>query len=208
MNELAIVNNIEKELQKPVDIKVFPLTPTHRKELRQLRDRNIGELRQRLRTIKQLKTEEYIKKHKKEIQAELRTHEKLIKGLNQDWDKVVRQIKTILRKRKEDESKVKEQLGGFSLSKDYNDISSLDVETKTLKRQYSIDIENVSKKIATEEFEKKFGESFQKSQDHIDKLYQMYEEAINFGDLEIVKGIYYKLKNADSFFEKLSEIKI
>lgn len=43
-NELTLYENIEKQLQKPRNVVVFPLTPTHRKELRLLRNTNIGSL--------------------------------------------------------------------------------------------------------------------------------------------------------------------
>ena len=34
MNELALIEKIDNELQQPNKIEVFPLTPTHRKELK------------------------------------------------------------------------------------------------------------------------------------------------------------------------------
>lgn len=49
-NELVIANKIEKKLRtkRPEKDRVFPLSPTHRKELRQLRDRNISGINLRL----------------------------------------------------------------------------------------------------------------------------------------------------------------
>lgn len=208
MNELALIDKIEERLQERKDIVVFPLTPTHRKELRLLRDRNIGELRSRLRTIKDLKKEEYTKKYKKQIGKELDRHKGLIKGLNDDWKKISNKIKALLQKRVHDEKKVEDTLKMFDRYVDYGSVANLQIHDIKLKREFSIDVEKNAKKIAEKEFEEKFGESFEKSQEHIDNLHTMYEEAINFGDLEIVKEIYYKLKNADAYFTKVAELKV
>lgn len=208
MNELMIVKNIEKRLQIPQEVKVFPLTPTHRKELRQLRDKNIGELRQRLNIIKELKKEEYIKKYKKDIQKELKNYQEVSKALNDDWKKIVDKIKLWIETRKKQEDKIKDSIKKLSLNYDYGDIPQLDVSGKTWKREFSTDMVKLTKNIANQEFESKFGVAFQKSQEHIDQLYTMYEEAINFGDLEIVKEIYYKLKKSDDFFNKVSGLTI
>lgn len=203
-----IVKNIEKRLQIPQEVKVFPLTPTHRKELRQLRDKNIGELRQRLNIIKELKKEEYIKKYKKDIQKELKNYQEVSKALNDDWKKIVDKIKLWIETRKKQEDKIKDSIKKLSLNYDYGDIPQLDVSGKTWKREFSTDMVKLTKNIANQEFESKFGVAFQKSQEHIDQLYTMYEEAINFGDLEIVKEIYYKLKKSDDFFNKVSGLTI
>ena len=208
MNELVLVKKIETKLQRPQEVKVFPLTPTHRKELRQLRDENIGALKQRLRTIKELKKQEYIKKYEKDIAKELKKYKEIAEALNNDWNKIVKTIKLLINSRKSQEFNMKDSIQNLKLSSDYGDFTNLNVDNKSFKREYSFNMEQLTTKIATEEFEKKFGLSFQKSQEHIDRLYTMYEEAINFGDLEIVKEIYYKLKNADSFFIKVAELKI
>lgn len=208
MNEMVLVKDVERRLQRPQDVKVFPLTPTHRKELRELRNQNIGELRQRLRTIKDLKKEEYIKKYHKEIGKELKKYQTIAKKLNTDWKKTISQIKFLIEQRKKYEETFKDSIPMLSRNSDYGSISNLDVLNKDWKREFTINMQELSKRIATQEFEAKFGESFQKSQDMIDKLYTMYEEAINFGDLEIVKEIYYKLKDADKFFEKVGDITI
>lgn len=208
MNELVLVEKIEKRLQQPQEVKVFPLTPTHRKELRELRDANIGQLKQRLRTIRELKKEEYINKYHKDIKLEHEKYEKIATRLNKDWKRIVDSIKAMIDKRIKLEESLKIYTKSINLYNNYGSLPNLNVKNDVWKREFSTNMNDLIKKIATEEFDKKYGSSFQSSQDFIDKLYTMYEEAINFGDLEIVKDIYYKLKDADKFFEKVANIKI
>ncbi len=204
MNELIIADKIEKQLQEPREPTIFPLTPTHRKELRTLRDDNIGSLRQRLRNIETLKREEYQKKYSKDIEKELGKHEKLASYLNKDWKQRLVQINNILQDRKklEEKSDVKR----LYLNSGWEDIAKL--KDFDLKREYTLDREHKANEIARDEFEEKYKETFNSVLKKIDIIFTQYEEAINFGDLEIVKKLYYIMKTSDSFFQKISELKI
>jgi len=204
MNDLVIVDKIEKKLQEPREPTIFPLTPTHRKELRQLRNSNVGNLRSRLSTIETLKREEYEKKYAKEIEKELGKYEGLCETLNTDWEERVKRINKILEERKKLEDK--SNVNKLSLNSGYGDVA--DLSKLEVKREYSLDRKQKSSEIAQEEFNEKYKDKFNAVQKRIDTIVTHYEEAINFGDLEIVKKLYYMMKTADKFFEKVSNLKI
>lgn len=204
MNALMLIDNIEKRLRQKREPIVFPLTPTHRKELRQLRDKNIGELSNQLSTIKQLKKEEYIKKYAKDIEKKFNDKQKVCDKLNTDWGIRIGKIVKLLKGRKELEKAT--DIKFLTLSSDYNNIRTLKISD--LKRKFSIDKENVSKAIAEENFNKKYGANFSAIQKKIVDIVTKYEEAINFGDLEIVKELYYIMKTSNKLFEKIEKLEV
>lgn len=206
MNELVLVDKMEKRLRQPQEPRVFPLTPTHRKELRQLRDRNIGELKNRLNNIKQIKKEEYARKYKNELELESKKYLLVCQELNNDWKKIIEKVNKMISDRKKFEDKQKEIIEKLDLDCNWSGISQL--QPITSKRKYKINIPGVAQQLGKKEFEKKYGKAFEETNKKIDLLVTMYEEAINFGDLEIVKEIYYKLKEADKFIERVAKIKV
>jgi len=204
-NEIMIVRNIENRIKAKREPTIFPLTPTHRKELRQLRDTNVGNLMDRMRTLKQLKREEYKKKYNKEIIKELDSKRDICNFLNEDWKKRIKKINKILQERKAIEKKT--DMKFLETRNSWSDIAKLEPMQKD-ERFASIRVDFVTNQIADGEFEKKFGFKFDEVQKQITDIDTKYEEAINFGDLEIVKELYYIMKTADSFFEKVSKIEV
>lgn len=204
-NELILVDRIEKKLREVREPPVFPLSPSHRKELRELRNRNIGDLRQRLRTIRDLKQEEYKRKYSSDIKSELENYDKVCKLLNNDWNVRIVKLNKILQERKELEKKYNVDL--LKLDHNYNTISQLK-EIKEEERKFSFDSESFANNISEKEFNKKYGKSFEMVSKKIDDVHTKYEEAINFGDLEIVKQLYYIMKSAESFFVDVSNLKV
>ena len=203
-NEIAVIDSIEKRLRverKPI---IFPLTPTHRRELRNLKKRNIGNLREQLNNIRALKQEEYVKKYSENIAKEFLKCKKNVVILNNNWLNIVQNINDLIDKRIEFENKI--GIEPFSLETGYNDICKLDhVE---LKRIFVLDEIKKSKLIAIKQFNIKFGNKFDSVNTIIEKLNVQYEEAINFGDLEIVKKLYYDMKDSDKFFTVVSNFKV
>jgi len=204
MNELILVDKIEKRLQEQREPLIFPLAANHRKELRKLRDDNVGNLRGRLKNIETLKREEYQKKYAKQIEKELEKYVKLSDNLNNDWKERIGKINRILEERKQLEEN--QGVDNLSINQDYGGLCSL--EKLNPKREFSLNRKQKSLEIAKEEFEKKYGDKFNAVEKEIDIVVTHYEEAINFGDLEIVKKLYYIMKKSDSFFIKVSELKI
>ncbi len=203
-----LVDKIEKRLKERREPEIFPLTPTHRKELRQLKNRNLGELKERVRTIKRLKQEEYIKIYSKQIKIAVEKHEKYILSLNGDWQERIKNIQVILDRRKEIEDKAEKKLGEMlpDLQRDYSDVAKLSLGDT--QREYKQNFEKISEKIANSQFQEKYSKLFEKIGEQITDLETKYEEAINFGDLEIVKELYYLMKGSDMFFEKIDNLKI
>ncbi len=203
-NELTIINKIVNKLQEKREPTIFPLSPTHRKELRKLKNDNIGNLTLQLRTIKTLKTEEYQKKYSKQIEKEIQKHVKTVEILNKDWEYRLAIINTTLKGRKEFE--YKHNLTYLYLSHDFTRLTQL--EECIGKRKFDINIKDKVLEIATNEFNKKYNDKFMIVQKEIEKITIHYEEAINFGDLEIVKQLYYLMKSSNHFFEKIEKLKI
>jgi hypothetical protein len=207
MNELTIYNKeIELRLKTKRDITIFPLSAMHRKELRELKSKNIGNLRERLRAIKDLKLQEFKEKNQILIKNVINKNKKVINDLNEQWLKSLDVIEKIINERIENEKKIDRNI--IEIETSYNSLSCLNFKrnecTRVLTCRESYIFENYIKK----EFEIKYGEGFKKMENLLFVLNEQYEEGINFGDLEVVKEIYYKMKEANVFFEKLSQLEI
>lgn len=204
-NELMLIDEIDKKLQQPRKEIVFPLSPTHRKELRQLRNINIGNLKNRMNTIKRLKKEEYLNKYKKQIEKELENQNEKCVKLNNDWKEKIKQLKLIIN----DRIKLEEKMNLVHVKKEtgYGNICNLE-KNFDIKRIFIYKKHEASMSIADEEFENKYGSSFKIVSDKINDIETKYEEAINFGDLEIVKKLYYIMKNVDVLFEKIDKLQV
>lgn len=208
MNELVVIEKIDKKLQERRDPVQFPIAQAHRKELRELRDSNIGNIRQQLKVIKQLKCEEYQKKYSSKIKKDIEEKSKVCDVLNDDWKKRLEQIDKIILDRKKFEEKY--DMSMLDLSNGYIRICELmSIQSSSdYRRSFSLDISKKSDEIASKEFDKIFKAKFDAIEQKIDQISKMYEEAISFGDLEQVKAIYYQLKKSDAFFKKVSELEI
>lgn len=202
-NELMIIENIEKRLKAKREPIIFPLSPTHRKELRNLKSVNIGNLKEQLRNIRKIKQDLYTKKYTLEIQKMLKEKLKICVKLNKDWGERIIKIEKLINERKILEGK---DLNLFTINRGYTDVSSLKVSIGDMKREFIIDEERVIKDITQKSFEDKYGSCFKKVMDQIEDLNTKYEESINFGDLEIVKELYYIMKTSGSLFEKLDKM--
>jgi len=205
VNDLMVVEKIEKKLRlkQDRDSNVFPLTPTHRKELRELRDSNISGLRGRINNIKIIKKEEFIKKHQNQvmkIESKLQAKASL---LNKNFCKIVKEIDSLLESFKtlQDNTMVK----GLTISHNYDHISELG--KIGAKRSYTVSTTAIKDELG-KMFTDKFGQRFDAVDEKIDMMLIQYEEAINFGDLDIVKELYYGLKDADKFLDSIANIKV
>jgi hypothetical protein len=204
-NDLMIVGKIEKRLRTPriKEENVFPLSPTHRKELRALRDKNISGVKSRLQDIQRMKKDEFFNKYREKIEEKANVINPQVKKLNEKFE----ELKTEVNNRIEEIKKLENEsnMDNISVDSDYSDIARL----KTLKstRVYSKDSKAIEKALKNM-FEERFGERFKTVQQKIDKMLEQYEEAINFGDLEIVKELYYSLKDADGFLDEVAKIKV
>jgi hypothetical protein len=76
-----------------------------------------------------------------------------------------------------------------------------------MKRIYEVR-ENHIRNFVRKSFDDKYKISFDEIENFIKKMNETYEEAINFGDLELVKKIYYYLKDSDKLFKKIEDMKI
>ena len=206
--QLAIVGKIETQLRKKREQTVFPLTPTHRKELRVLRDENIGSLRTQIRFIKTEKKEEFKEKFRKQIEKEADKVRKVCEELNKDWEEKIGQIEKIIQERKTLEEENQNQF--LTMTRGY-EVSTL-FSTKNIKenyyRRYTFDLKKAVDTASDTAFEERYGEPFKELDEKIKQINTAYEEAINFGDLEIVKELYYQMKDAEQFLEKIRKMKV
>lgn len=206
VTDLVLIQKIGTQLEKrrKPEENIFPLTPTHRKELRELKQKNIGNLREQLRALKQIKKDEYEKKYLEELKQELQTHIIKIEKLNEDWDNRVAIINKLIQERAELERQT--DVTCLNFSTDYGDLANLN--DISLKRKAYLDIEKKSKEILNKEFEEQYGLPFKQVDEQIDDLATKYEESINFGDLELVKKLYYLMKKSDRLFQNITRMKV
>lgn len=209
-NQLITIKQAEQELQHVrADKSVFPLTPTHRKELRQLRDRNVGRLRQRLRTIKSFKRDAFSELFLQIKKDTVEKIQKKVEKINADYIKLIDDFRVMTQKHIDKENEFLDLYPDLSVSSNYgsklSDIDELkfDEARREIKLKES-DINNIAQKKFNEHFKKMFDDIDQR----IEKLDELYEEAINFGDLEQVKHLYYEMKDADAFLDRLHNITI
>ena len=205
-NELVVIEKITNDL-KISKGNVFPLTPTHRKELRELRANNVSNLHVKIRLIEDELKKQYKAKYSKEIKKEFDIKKKNIELLNNNWIDLKEKLVDLLKTRETFEKSF--DLIDAKLENDWNDVCQLDInDVQNFKRKYSFEEEKVLNSIVTKEFAEKFSVNFEKVRQKIQELDTAYEEAINFGDLEIVKKLYYMTKDADTFLDKLKTIKV
>lgn len=207
MKEIIIIENIDKKLRAKRSTKdsVFPLSPTHRRELRQLRDRNLNDVRSRLRVISNIKKEEFSKKYKDKIQKKADEIEEPIKVMNRKFISIVSNVTREINQLKNMESKV--DMTYVTIKSCYDGVSQLKSSISDYERRYSINDKSIKKALESL-FESKFGDVFKKAGMKIDKMMEQYEEAINFGDLELVKELYYGMKDANKFLDSVSNLKV
>ena len=218
---VALINQTQKEIAYPrADKPVFPLQAMHRKELRKLRDKNVGNLQTQIRFIKSQKRDEF-------IEAFMVTNKATIKKLQTK----AKRYDTILNKRI-----AKLIQCGEGLSKDIQALK--DSEVFNISRSYSLNdffdaicshnrklkenkniresnntlyvnsylSEDNVKDIARKRFEELFSEPFENCNKMVSKINELYEEAINFGDLEQCKNIYYDMKKGDAFIDSIKNL--
>lgn len=204
-NDLMIINNIENKLRtkrKETD-NIFPLSPTHRKELRLLKSSNIGELYNQLDNIKKLKKEEFKQKYFKIVLNKCEEYKKDMTLLNEKYHSMIDKINSMIEELKECENKTDMQI--IDIKYKYDTISSLN--KFGYEREYIISKNNINK-ILEKMFNEKFNKKFNVIKERIEKMSKQYEEAINFGDLEIVKELYYMMKDTDIILNEASKIKV
>ena len=205
-NDLTLIENINKQLRKPREEKdnIFPLSATHRKELRELKKTNISSITSRLSYIRKIKTDEFMKKYDKIFETELKKHDHIIQKLNNLVADMYVSIEKHFAIIKEAEKECNREF--IQISSGYGSIGCLNIE-KEDRRRYSIS-KNAMQNMIRDRFDEAFGKRFGKVQEIINTLSTQYEEAINFGDLELVKKLYYQLKDADTFLTSISEMKV
>lgn len=208
---LALIEKVDKKLQLS-EGNVFPLSPTHRKELRQLKERNIGSLKTQVSVIKSQKRDEFVEKYSKDILKEISKEQKSVDILNNNSQLFAEKITTLALEFEEFEKQHLTENIDVDKNYEFNDMLRCMKKCTTHKNDYGAPIYSVdsraSKKIAEKEFEDKFKIPFEQTNEKISKLEEQYEEAINFGDLQVVKAIYYEFKNAEQFLEKIKNLKI
>jgi hypothetical protein len=205
-NELVIFEEIDKRLKTRRDLKdnIFPLSTTHRKELRNLKDRNISGLKDRLSILKDLKSKEFYNNNKEIIEQKTLSIISQVDNLNKSFAECILKINVEIDKIKEIESL--SEMDKIKIDRYYN-ISKYVIINDEHIVVYSVHEKAIEKGLR-ELFNDQFGIKFDEINVKINKLLEQYEEAINFGDLELVKEIYYTLKEMDKFIDHIAKIKV
>jgi len=203
--DLVIIDN----RLKSKDNNIFPLSPTHRKELRNILSRNIGDLKIKLNLIKDRKFEEFKQKNKTKFDKIKKEKNKEIKIINEEYlnmqTTIINLVKQFI---EQDKSLNKDENPFIFVHSEYGLISNLNI--KGLKNQYRrYELNDVSfNEFIQKRFNEKFNQNTQKVYDLIELYSSKYEEAIVFEDLLLVKDIYFKIKELKTEIEKLDKIKV
>lgn len=201
------IENTSQEIALPRPSVNTILTPTHRKELRDLRRRNVSDLQTKIFFIRSQKKDEYIKANQKQIEEELEIQNRAAAKINLSFNKMARQIQILVQKQKLAEDIVLKSNPKLAIQSGYGDIGQLSMNNLPTREVIIKNIPDQAKRIAEDEFKTNFGKAFSEIEENIEKLDQTYEEAINFGDLELVKSTYFQYKNAEAFLEKIRTMK-
>ncbi len=186
----------------------FPLTPTHRKELRQIISKNIGDLRIKIDLISHEKYLEFIAKNEVKFDKIKTEQQKkvdfLMTEFNKMRDKVAKEIENFIVIESETnyiKDIIRTDIG-------YSDISRLNIKSIEVSyRKYAISDDKFNN-YTESKFKEVFKDKTQKIYNMIDLYSTKYEEAIVFGDLLLVKDIYYHLKQLETDIEKLRKVKV
>lgn len=208
-NEIEVIQKLENKIQTAKESNLFPLAQAHRKELRELRDAHIGNLKKRVAVIKDAKKQEYLKKYEqdgKDKRAELviETQE-----LNAEAEQKLLELKEIYDRMKAKEEELEEIYGSCASIR--SDVYGLEDSLSFKHRALNLILEvnnNFNKRYLERKFNDQYNEVFKAATDELDRYDKVFEEALVFGDLETVRDIYYTLTKADDFLQKLSEVEI
>jgi len=187
------LNQIIKHSENKVSTKgnLFPISATHRKELRELAQTNIGTLKRKISIIRTKKKEEYVINNIKNVSdlsikiEPLQKKAKLVQKLLSEINKEILKIGT-------DKLSVNNTyIFGYYIT-----------NTEFISKLIEIKIRPNYKVVYLEkEFDERFKDSFTKVLDELNNLEQQFEESLLFNDLHKVKFIYDEIKKADKFLK-------
>lgn len=211
MNELVVMEKLkkfEKQILAKRDKEPYPIQSTLREELNSLKKSEIGNLRKQIMVLRQTKYDQYCELHQKKVEQEEKRSQETIEKINSDYQNMLKQFE----KQTLDFFKAtNKKLQGISFddNKRYK-VNDLKLISTHMDYRYSVNFskDKFNKTVMKEDFDKKYGQAFQKTFEKIDFLEQKFNEAVVFGDIQIVKEIYYTLKQADQFLKKLEAIKL
>ena len=191
-NEIIVRKDVEDRLRKfRTDHKKSPIPQNLRDKLVELKGKTIGNLRKQVKTIKDLKRAEFEKNNSDIINTELvkkmqPAHEFVI-----EMQKLVDKIKEL-----ENEKPVGVERNSYT----YDQLNRMFTISNSSKRE----LKNEIIKSLFAKWTEKFDGVAAKLQEYED----LYEEVVLFGDVELVKEVYYKLKKAERLVNSLETLKV
>jgi hypothetical protein len=218
MKKKTKTNTKELIIKSNKDLNVFPLSPTHRKELKQLKDNNIADLRKRFYTIKRLKSEEFKEKHTNKIKEIVEKNLKVCEELNKNYYDFLNSLYSLSKHYKDLE---KENIGEFIRRQNLYNSDFLDLSNST-KEEFIKHFSNKNDKnkqiyyvnesyintFIEKEFKRKFNKKFDNFLKYIDELEEKFKESVVFGDLLTCKDIYFKMKECDKKLDELNDLEV
>jgi len=210
VTETALISRAEEtknKLLKKQDVKVYPLTQSLRKELNELKDNHIGNLNGQLNNLKRLKYELFCKYHNKRFLAEKKELQIKISLIDKEQEKLREEFSKKFQKIEKNLESMK-NIAGFSYEADYYLENVLENKEQRMRFKTWLKEDTFSEELFKIEFNDKYGKGFEVAKERIKELEQQFRESLVFGDLEMVKELFFILKDADKFLEKLTNMEM
>jgi hypothetical protein len=183
---------------------VYPISNDLRKELKKQKDKEIGDIRTQIKTLRDLKFQEFKSKASTfgKIDAILKPVEKRAKMLNKAFIELKEKAKELMKEQKDLEKDTKY----IHIDSAYCDLSQLRVD-KESRRVYAVDGDAFDE-IAEEMFDKEYKNAFEETYKVLDDISTKFDEAVLFADLEAVKTLYFQMKESKKLFEKIEKMEV
>jgi regulator of replication initiation timing len=202
----AIIEKVEKGIGKSYPM-VYPISNLLRKELKDLKAKEIGDLKQQVKAIKEIKLKEFMenKKNKAEIEKQHKPMNKDCEFLNIEFEKLAARVrKEVTAFKSIDKELAKEHI---NIDHSYDSISRLNFDEEKMRRQYTVN-SNAWYEIGKKIFEERYGAAFDKTLELLTDISTKFDEAVLFADLEEVKSLYFQMKKSSKMFDKIRELKV
>jgi len=220
-NELIVLEKADKwktTMLAKRDEKIYPIPQQLRKELDILKSAQIGNLTSQLKFIRSEKYKEFCDANQDKIEQEREKTQKTIALIETGAAKLIADMQAMARKFQATEEKLLEGREEF-IKKDkgyhWKEVmenlgveDENDADDEKLSCTYQFSEEKFKDTALKEEFKRKFGIGFEEAQKAITTLEEKFKEALLFGDIELVKDIYFTMKRADEFLSKVQQMKV
>jgi hypothetical protein len=213
--EIVVMQKVDKWkkwMQKRSEKRKYPIPTSLRKELMELKNAHMGNLNSQLKFLKKEKYKEYCEANQDKIETMRTQTSKVIKNLNEEWEYLLESMLVSYeeyRKSLEEIYDGKEMFIQVRKGYDWNKVEEYLKNPKSKDNcRFDFDEHKFRDEVLKKDFEDRYGAGFKEAQQNINILEEKFQEAIVFGDIDLVKEIYFTLKDADQFLDRVANTKV